>query len=104
MNDNIAQYLRTRVADLTTEVQCLVAQEEDENKPNERLIALLIAEIDDLQNQLEFVEWSAMQAQAVVDLTADDAPDEYFYEDNEAAAPSPPPPPPVLVRSVSDAD
>jgi hypothetical protein len=76
----IQHFLRIRVIELTSEVQAVVGQMEIDNKPNDRLMAL-IAEICDLEGQLEFV---VAVANEVIDLTNNTEDEEVFvYEDDD---------------------
>lgn len=107
MTDTGAQYeilyfLRQRITELTTEVQCIVTQEGAENKPSNKLIQL-IGEIEDLQGQLEFVQSGlAYMAydQTVINLC--DSDDEFEYEkDDDDEVPIRPMNPPPLERGMT---
>jgi len=98
MNDNIEKYLCQRIEALTAEVQVLVAQTGAENKPNKKLLAL-IAEIDDLNNQLEFVVAVVAAQNDNSDLVATQ---DYVYEDDDDDDEIPPPP--VLRRQIAVID
>lgn len=79
LNLNLSQALRVLhgcILELTSEVECIVTQTDSKSKDR---LKQLIAEIDDIENQMEVV---AAVATRQSEAEADDE-DEYDYEDDD---------------------